>query len=46
LADRVLIASRRTLAEIRLAVEPAAAALAAERRTLADLDRLDACVTG
>ena len=35
----------RDLAEIRLAVEPAAAALAAERRTLADLDRLDACVT-
>ncbi|GJD61815.1 FadR/GntR family transcriptional regulator [Methylobacterium frigidaeris] len=34
----------RDLAEIRLAVEPAAASLAAERRTTADLDRLDASV--
>jgi DNA-binding FadR family transcriptional regulator len=34
----------RDLAEIRLAIEPAAAALAAERRTPADLDALDSCV--
>ncbi|WP_245447513.1 FadR/GntR family transcriptional regulator [Methylobacterium sp. 17Sr1-1] len=32
------------LAEIRLAIEPAAAALAAARRNAADLDTLDACV--
>ncbi len=32
------------LAEIRLAIEPAAAALAATRRSKADLDTLDACV--
>ncbi|UHC15271.1 FadR family transcriptional regulator [Methylobacterium currus] len=32
------------LAEIRLAIEPAAAALAAARRSKADLDTLDACV--
>ncbi|WP_245524232.1 FadR/GntR family transcriptional regulator [Methylobacterium nonmethylotrophicum] len=34
----------RDLAEIRLAIEPAAAALAAARRTTADLAVLDACV--
>ncbi|OAS13892.1 FadR/GntR family transcriptional regulator [Methylobacterium platani] len=34
----------RDLAEIRLAIEPAAAALAAERRTEGDIERLEACV--
>ncbi|MCF4128213.1 FadR/GntR family transcriptional regulator [Methylobacterium sp. SyP6R] len=34
----------RDLAEIRLAIEPAAAALAAERRTDGDVEALEACV--
>jgi DNA-binding FadR family transcriptional regulator len=35
---------RQSLAEIRLAVEPAAAALAAERRTPEQVERLRACI--